>query len=233
MKFIPNLLTLLNLFCGFIAIVHVFAGQTDTAVMFMGFSLLFDFLDGFAARALGVVSKVGIELDSLADVVSFGFLPATFVYTGLFLAAPESGAGDPFWMAMPAAILVCSAAYRLAKFNVDDTGDDCFRGLPTPAAAIFIISMYYFTAEIKLSNYWIWLAALLLISFLMVSRMPLLSFKRLFKSKAGIIFSAVSMLILVILLFVFGLWTSFVFVPAYLFSSFIYFFVLKKNQYAH
>lgn len=229
MKFIPNLLTLLNLFCGFAAITFVFAGKMEISAAFMGLSLLFDFFDGFFARILNATSKIGIELDSLSDVISFGVLPSTFIYVNLLLPASEFGLKDPFPLAIPAAIFACAAAYRLAKFNVEDSGNDYFNGLPTPAAAIFIVSLHFFLVETNVVNYWIWIIALTLMSFLMVSRIPLLSFKRLLKSKSGMAFSVISLLILVFLMSVFGFWTSFVFVPAYIIASVIYFFVLKKK----
>ncbi|MFI3279879.1 MAG: CDP-alcohol phosphatidyltransferase family protein [Rikenellaceae bacterium] len=140
---IPNLLTLANLVCGTIALIEIILNQN----YFFGFILIvaaaaFDFLDGFTARLLGQYSEVGRELDSLSDVVSFGLVPSVAMF-GLFNLA-EKSFDNPLWSAWGAylsLLIVCFSALRLAKFNVDSTQESSFEGLPTPANALFCLSL--------------------------------------------------------------------------------------------
>lgn len=130
---IPNLLTLGNLLCGCTGIVFVLEERSMPAAYFVWLAAAFDFADGFAARLLKVNSPVGKELDSLADVVSFGVLPAFVLYKmGQHLSFPL-----PY---IPFAVAAFSAL-RLAIFNIDTTQSDSFRGLPTPANALFLTSL--------------------------------------------------------------------------------------------
>ena len=162
MKQIPNIFTLLNLFFGCIAI--VFALQTESviiyvndefsgssfnipekltwAAIFIGIAAVVDFLDGFVARLLHATSDMGKQLDSLADVVSFGVAPGVILYQLLrfSFARDENGLEVSMIWLIPAFVVSCAAAYRLAKFNLDETQSYNFKGLPTPAVGLLIAS---------------------------------------------------------------------------------------------
>ena len=141
---IPNFLTLGNLVCGTCAaIVLLTSGDFTTAFWLVVVAALFDFMDGFAARLLKSVSAIGVELDSLADMVSFGLVPSLAMWT-LFDAVPTLGwlpAGFVEVGRYLTLIIVAFSALRLAKFNVDDTQHTEFCGLPTPANGLFCLSL--------------------------------------------------------------------------------------------
>lgn len=139
---IPNALTCLNLLCGCFSIVFIFKGYIDISALFTLLSLAFDFLDGFMARALKASSTIGKELDSLADVVSFGLVPG-LIGCHLCLASPPfSLAGDSFSpIAYFPLIITIASAIRLARFNVDTRQTDSFIGVPTPAITILMVGL--------------------------------------------------------------------------------------------
>ncbi len=191
MKHIPNFITSLNLASGFIAIIFAVNGELITASWLILLAMIFDFLDGFSARALKAYSEIGRELDSLADVVSFGVAPAVIIYYLLndSLSLNETVTLIPGWLKavlifiIPAIMPVC-AALRLAIFNLDTTQTTSFKGLPTPANAIAVISLifavqYSQTAMISFMTATPFLLILysVILSLLMVSRIPLLSLK--------------------------------------------------------
>lgn len=134
----PNFVTLGNLLCGSVATLAASRGKLDEAFLLIVLAAVFDFLDGFCARLLRSYSETGAELDSLADLVSFGLAP-----TAMLLARYDIGAGG--WMnAAGGALLfavVLFAALRLARFNVDKSQHSEFRGLPVPAGALLIASL--------------------------------------------------------------------------------------------
>lgn len=134
---IPNLLTLSNLFCGAMAVVAALEGNLVLAFWLVMLSALCDFLDGFAARLLNQYSALGVQLDSLADMVSFGLVPSTVVFSicrTLGLGAEFAALGYlPF-------IIVLFSALRLARFNIDESQHEEFLGLPTPACALFFVA---------------------------------------------------------------------------------------------
>ncbi|MCB9281506.1 MAG: CDP-alcohol phosphatidyltransferase family protein [Lewinellaceae bacterium] len=134
---IPNILTLLNLLAGCFAAVAALYGQPATAVVFLAVGLVADYLDGALARVLHVQSPVGKELDSLADLVTFGFAPACLLFGMLSGGSVFSFPADLPWRAFPAFILTAFSAYRLAKFNLDTRQSENFLGMPTPACATF------------------------------------------------------------------------------------------------
>ena len=206
MKQIPNLFTLLNLFLGVTAIIFIL--QTGQAIVFLndqgygvvdlpekitwGSILIFcaavvDFLDGFLARLFKATSPMGKQLDSLSDVVSFGVAPALIVYQLLRIsyAQEENGLDTSIAFLLPALIIACAAAWRLAKFNLDESQQFSFKGLPTPAAGLFIASLPLilsspsdaFNITDYVINKWVLYLVIFLISFLMVSNLPLMSFK--------------------------------------------------------
>lgn len=208
MKQIPNLFTLLNLVCGFIAIIFIL--QTGQSILYIdgdgytqvnlpekitwGALLIFaaaivDFLDGFVARLFKATSEMGKQLDSLADVVSFGVAPGLILYQLLRIsyAGGEGGLDVSVAFLLPAVLIPCAAAWRLAKFNLDTEQQFSFKGLPTPAAGLAIASLPLiiwfpvFGIQTLLINKWILYSVIFLLSLLMVSNLPLMSLK--FKDK--------------------------------------------------
>lgn len=191
MRHIPNFITSLNLASGFIAIIFILNGDINTASWLILVAMILDFLDGFAARVLKAYSDIGKELDSLADVVSFGVAPGLIIYHLLYAALyPDgqtvfsiSGITALIFLIIPAIMPVCSAL-RLAKFNVDTTQTTSFKGLPMPANALAVISIVlgeYYSGSHFLTSFMVSPIALIILSLslsgLMVSRIPLLSLK--------------------------------------------------------
>ena len=134
---IPNLLTLSNLFCGAMAVVSALEGNLVLTFWLVMLSALCDFLDGFAARLLNQYSALGVQLDSLADMVSFGLVPSAVVFS--ILRTLEFGGECGAWCYV-AFIVVLFSALRLARFNIDDSQHEEFLGLPTPACAMFFVA---------------------------------------------------------------------------------------------
>lgn len=137
-KYIPDFLTAMNLVCGLIAILFAFGGRPDTAFLMMIAAAVFDFSDGFAARALHSYSDMGKELDSLCDLVSFGVLPAVLLHLQM-----KSASGDS-WVCWIPLIVAVFSALRLAKFNVDERQHSSFIGLPTPASAMICAALCHY-----------------------------------------------------------------------------------------
>ncbi|MDE5623174.1 MAG: CDP-diacylglycerol--serine O-phosphatidyltransferase [Alistipes sp.] len=136
---IPNLLTLSNLVCGSLgAVAALTRGDLTAAFLWMAAAALFDFFDGLAARLLRQEGRIGAELDSLADDISFGFLPAAVLYV---MYGRTAGGWLPDWAAAIVFVLAACAALRLAKFNIDESQHTEFCGLPSPAAALFCASL--------------------------------------------------------------------------------------------
>jgi len=127
----------MNLLCGCLGIVAVFDGAVDQALWYVMIACVFDFFDGFAARLLGVSSPIGKELDSLADMVTFGVLPSLTMYRMIDTLSPSD------YLPYIAFLLAIFSALRLAKFNIDENQKEVFIGLPTPANALFITSLIY------------------------------------------------------------------------------------------
>lgn len=138
-RHIPNAITSMNLLCGVLGVIFTFEGRFDQAFFLMIAAAVFDFLDGFAARLLGAYSDMGKELDSLADMVSFGVLPSVMLVN---LMSAMNFARSA-WDLIPVVIAVASGL-RLAKFNVDERQSHSFLGLPTPACAMVCGSLCYF-----------------------------------------------------------------------------------------
>jgi CDP-diacylglycerol---serine O-phosphatidyltransferase len=205
-KQIPNLFTLLNLIFGCIAI--VLALQTHNISIYVGedFSSSFDipenlslaalclyaaavvdFFDGFVARALKASSEMGKQLDSLADVVSFGAAPGVILYQLLRISfmKEENGLDVSMGWLLPAFIFAAAAAYRLAKFNLDTEQAYGFKGVPTPAAGLLVASfpliLHYGSGLLNVSewllNKWVLYGVMVVLSWLMVSNLPLIALK--------------------------------------------------------
>jgi CDP-diacylglycerol--serine O-phosphatidyltransferase len=204
MKIIPNLFTLLNLFFGCIAIVFILqTGQTLVTLETEGFTswelpekitwaslfifaaAIVDFLDGLLARLLKAESAMGKQLDSLADVVSFGVAPAMILFQLLRLsfARQEGGLDVSIVMLLPAFILPCATAWRLARFNLDEEQRSYFKGVPSPAIGLVVASfpliIFYeqLNAQNLLLNRWLLYLIIVVLSGLMIVRWPLMNMK--------------------------------------------------------
>jgi len=205
MKHIPNLFTLLNLFFGCCAIVFLLQNgiaigystdgsqfldmpeKTTIASLFIGLAALVDFLDGFLARLFRATSAMGKQLDSLADVVSFGVAPGMIIYQFLRLsyAREENGLDVSLIWLLPAFILPCAAAWRLAKFNIDEGQQYSFKGVPTPAVGLLVASLpliYWYNGNNEtvldlLRNKWVLYGLIIVLSWLMISNVPIMSLK--------------------------------------------------------
>jgi CDP-diacylglycerol--serine O-phosphatidyltransferase len=234
-KHIPNFITSLNLAAGFIAIIFAFNGDLITASWLILAAMIFDFLDGLSARLLKAYSEIGKELDSLADVVSFGVAPAIIIYQ---LISNSLSAPEPLFtnglviknlvlQLIPVIMPVC-AALRLAKFNIDTSQTTSFKGLPTPANALAVVSIViaqHYSDSIIIASFTGSITALLvftvIISLLMVTRIPLLSLKTShlrFKGNEGRYMLVASV---ILALAVFGIAGATLIIPLYIIVSLI------------
>ncbi len=179
-KNIPNTITCLNLLCGAVACIFALKYREEVlwgieayeaAFIMIGLAAVFDFLDGFAARMLNVVSAIGKELDSLCDCVSFGLAPGLIMYSLMQASSPES------WLCYSALIIPILGAVRLAKFNVDTRQATSFIGMPIPANAIFWIGFASWYANNLNTPFWAVIPLVLVVSLLMVSNIPMFSLK--------------------------------------------------------
>lgn len=204
MKQIPNLFTLLNLVFGCLAIVAILQNgiviqyaedgsqlidmpeKIWMASLFIGLAAVVDFLDGFVARLFKATSEMGKQLDSLADVVSFCVAPSLILYQFLrmSMAREEDGLNASVIWLVPAFILAAAGAWRLAKFNIDDSQSYGFKGVPTPAVGLAIASLplIYWNNHTQqvvdiLFNKWILYAVVIVLSWLMVSNLPIMALK--------------------------------------------------------
>lgn len=200
-KQIPNIFTLLNLICGCIAITFILQNgitiqYEDNLValtekiwmgsLFIGIAAVVDFLDGFVARLFNASSEMGKQLDSLADVVSFGVAPSMIMYQFLRMSYVGSATSvdTSMWLLFPAFIIAAAGAYRLARFNLDNSQQYGFKGVPIPAAGLLVASLpliYWNTESAAISNLlfnkWFLYALIVVVSWLMVSKLPLMALK--------------------------------------------------------
>lgn len=204
MKQIPNLFTLLNLLAGCFAIVSIMQTGLTVSVdsngenlvmipekiymasLYIGIAAFIDFLDGFVARLLKAPSEMGKQLDSLADLVSFGVAPGLIAYQFLRLSFAQQPDGldiSTLWL-LPAFLLPCAGAYRLARFNISFSQSYGFKGVPIPAAGLLLASfplIYWNTDNATiinlLMNKWFWYGIILIVSYLMVSTLPMMAMK--------------------------------------------------------
>ena len=248
---IANFFTLLNLACGFLAILFIMNGDLLKGGIFVFAGALFDFFDGFIARALGITSELGKQLDSLSDVVTFGVVPGLIAYE--LLIFPHSG-----WaqydqsanitrfetLALTAILIPLFSAFRLAKFNIDATQSKNFRGLPTPANGLlwasFAIVMRYgdidltnpFISELKhlLSEITFLVPAVVVMSLLLVAPIKLMGLKFDKFTWRGNEMKFLLVIVSTILLIMLG----FVAVPfillLYILFSIIHFYILKRHE---
>jgi CDP-diacylglycerol--serine O-phosphatidyltransferase len=235
MKHVPNIITALNLAAGFIAVIFAANGDIVTASWLILAAMIFDFLDGFSARLLKSYSEIGKELDSLADVVSFGVAPALIIYkligSSLSLSVPAFTNGlvikTLIVLVIPVIMPVC-AALRLAIFNTDTSQTSSFKGLPTPANALAVISLIiadHYT-DSAIYNWFTGSPAALIIltlilSLLMVSRLPMLSLKfsdLKFRGNEGRYLLVILVLFSLIIL---GMRAAPLIIPFYIIASFV------------
>jgi len=207
-KHIPNLITLINLFCGCIAVVFISEANYEMAFYMVCLGIFFDFFDGFFARLFKVSSPLGLQLDSLADMVTSGVAPGYVMYSLFTNSAHELG-NNP---AIPflGFIVTLGSCYRLANFNIDTRQTDSFIGLPTPANALFILSLplvLKFSDSLMmleiLTNQWVLLVITLCSAYILNAEIPLFSLKiKKFSFKENalqIVFLIVSVLMVLLL----------------------------------
>lgn len=180
-RHLPNALTCCNLLAGCAAVFHAFAGFYDVALLFIVVGALFDFLDGMAARLLGVSSPIGKELDSLADIVTFGMAPATMLFYELCVVDyPVALEPARSWLPFAAYVMTAFSALRLAKFNVDTRQQTSFIGLPTPANALFWSSLLLDGSVVGCAEAYalpLLLGLMLLSCYLLVAELPMFALK--------------------------------------------------------
>ena len=178
-KNIPNLITLGNLTCGLLSILFAFEGNLALAGGLIFYGAILDFFDGFAARLLKVNSEIGKQLDSMADMVTFGVAPGILMYQLIAMTNENQlGISHELTISLIAFLIPIFSAIRLAKFNIDTRQISSFIGLPTPAAAIFIASLpiiganYYTNFSLELL-----IVSTVILSILLVAELPLFSLK--------------------------------------------------------
>lgn len=180
-RHIPNAITCCNLLSGCVATMYAFEGMYPFAFAFIIAGAVFDFFDGLTARALKVSSPIGKELDSLADVITFGFAPSAMAYSWLRECADAHlDMFVAFIIPFAAFLMAAFSALRLAKFNVDERQTSSFIGLPTPANALFWGSLVIGSHDIVVAHPYGWVLVLLLIglfSWLLVAEIPMFSLK--------------------------------------------------------
>nr|WP_315162655.1 CDP-alcohol phosphatidyltransferase family protein [uncultured Flavobacterium sp.] len=184
-KHIPNLITLLNLFSGCIALVFALNKDFDLAFYFVCLGIFLDFFDGFFARLFKVSSPLGLQLDSLADMVTSGVVPGVVMYQMIAnsSAFPTMNSDVVFYPFL-GFIITLGSCYRLANFNIDTRQTDSFIGLPTPANALFILSLplvlKYSDSIIileLLTNHWLLMVITLFSAYILNAEIPLFSLK--------------------------------------------------------
>ena len=180
-KHLPNAVTCLNLLCGCLALTNIFAGRLEVGAWFVAAAAAADFADGLLARALRVSSAIGKDLDSLADMVSFGVVPGAIFFQ--LLTHGVGAAGLPEWVPYVGFLVSIFSALRLAKFNNDTRQTTSFIGLPTPACTLVVASLplilaydQFGIAPIILSP-WLLLGLAVLLSGLLVAELPLFALK--------------------------------------------------------
>ncbi|AWA31425.1 phosphatidylserine synthase [Flavobacterium magnum] len=183
---VPNTITLGNLFCGCIAVVYAFEDTAthpdhfEMAFLFVGLGIFLDFFDGFFARLFKVSSPLGLQLDSLADMVTSGVTPGVTMF---FLLRNASGMPEGSWIPYLGFLITLGSCYRLANFNIDTRQTDSFIGMPTPGNALFILSLPLVKMGGSmeglelLTNQWVLLVITVFSTFIMNAEIPLFSLK--------------------------------------------------------
>ncbi len=193
-KHIPNVVTLLNLFCGSVAVLFAVNGNMKMTALFVFLGIFFDFFDGFLARKLNVQSALGVQLDSLADLVTSGVVPGIVMFYLLGLSTDSGWEGSYLceafhidgtnYLPFMGLLIILASAYRLAKFNIDEDQQDYFKGLPVPANTLLILSlpliMEYQNSDFMnaiILNKWFLIGLTLLSCYLLNSKMKLFALK--------------------------------------------------------
>ncbi|MEM8845720.1 MAG: CDP-alcohol phosphatidyltransferase family protein [Bacteroidota bacterium] len=186
---IPNFITLLNLFSGCVAVVFAVLNKLEVAALFVFLGIFFDFLDGLAARLLNVQSEIGVQLDSLADMVTSGVVPGIVMFQLLNMSQPSGWnvgffGSDLTLLSFFGFVITLASAYRLAKFNIDENQVSSFVGLPTPANTLLILSLplillYHSndTLNSVILNQWFLLAITILSAILLNAKIELFALK--------------------------------------------------------
>jgi CDP-diacylglycerol---serine O-phosphatidyltransferase len=182
-KHIPNFITLLNLFCGSIAVIFAVNGNMKLTALFVFFGIFFDFFDGLLARKLKVDGELGLQLDSLADIVTSGLVPGLVMFY-LFNLGNSDASNLYNYLPYFALLITLASAYRLAKFNISTNQSNSFIGLPTPANALLILSlpliMEFQNNDIMnaiILNKWFLIGVTLLSSYLLNAKINLIALK--------------------------------------------------------
>lgn len=180
---LPNLLTLTNLFFGTCAVATFVNGHFSIGIMFLIICAVADFLDGMTARLMKLNSPLGKELDSLADMVSFGVVPGVILYKMLEVNYPNAPFWGVNWQAAPAFLVTTLSCLRLAKFNLDERQIEGFIGLNTPATTIFVIGLLLiaesnsFGLGAFVSHPYFLYSIIVILSYLLIAEIPFFSFK--------------------------------------------------------
>jgi CDP-diacylglycerol--serine O-phosphatidyltransferase len=219
-KHIPNSITLLNLASGLLAVIAIFKGYYDEAFIFVCLGIFFDYWDGFLARKLNVAGELGLQLDSLADMVTSGVVPGLMLFK--LFENLQMDSSSPYYLTEATwymgfvpylgFIVTLASAYRLANFNIDTRQTESFIGLPTPANALLIMSipMIEYAGSFEwlltaLYNPFVLLGITLLSAYLLNAEIPLFSLKvknfSLANNKIQAVFLAVSIVLLFLLSF--------------------------------
>jgi len=236
---IPNFITLLNLFAGLLSIYYGMIDELQFAGMMIFVAAVFDFFDGFMARLLNAKSEIGVQLDSLADMVSFGVAPAFILFHTIEYSIDLTGISTWEYLPFTAFIIPLFSALRLAKFNIDEEQQTSFIGMPTPAVAILLASfpiiiltclvedkgLYY---DILTNPYF--LAGIAVVSsLLMVSKLPMFALKFTSVSWAENQTRYIFIILSVFLIFLLKLAAIPLIILLYLLVS-LGFFLFKKNE---
>jgi CDP-diacylglycerol--serine O-phosphatidyltransferase len=233
-KHIANCFTLLNLVFGSLAVIQILQGlpglsagssaeetvaRMCVASLFICLAAVVDFLDGLIARLLSATSEIGKQLDSLADLVSFGVAPGLILYEFLLISYTGTGGSNSainYWYLLPALLVPLAGAYRLARFNLGTSFSTEFEGLPIPAGGILIAAfpLIYINTELSgmqelLKAPYFWYAVVAVVSFLMISTLPMMSLK--FKNLSFV--QNWPKFLLIILAIILGLWLHWLAVP--------------------
>jgi len=243
-RHIPNLITLLNLFCGCIAVVHATNNELRWTAVFVLLGIGFDFLDGLMARILKVQSELGLQLDSLADMVTSGLVPGIVMCQllaktyGVDLIYIFENSHDFVWkydrfMPLLGLLITLASAYRLAKFNIDTRQTSSFIGLPTPANTLLMISLPFILSyqnidwvSAVLSNTWFLVGLTCVSCYMLNAEIPLFALKfktwGFAKNKVRYVF-----LVLAIVLIVF---LKFIAIPCVIFLYVLMSLIFKENN---
>ncbi len=225
-KHIPNLLTLCNLLSGCTGVIFAVRGNFSAVLICLLLSEVFDFFDGFSARALGAYSEIGKQLDSLADLISFGLCPSVCLFSWYGIAHPEI----PLLRWLPF-LLTAASALRLAKFNIDTRQSTSFLGLATSGCALLLIplAVYSFYTDgflhILMGTVWFIPVLTLVFSFLLVCELPMFSLKKMTGQLKAFIVGSLVLIIACLIREIRGPW--YVTVSLCVFLVLVYYLVLN------